>query len=609
MGSAGGKPPGAECCMCPRRDVAGMFGLRGPVNYPLVTAALVAVCGVSLIVFSSVMPASVPGSEPPRASRKQLHENHVQALLELRRVGVAGGVDVVDFGDGLGLGATQSLEPGDVLLSIPESLALGVDRARSCSSDAPPAVGSTEADPLDCRVERVVVQAVAQQEVTRLTGLIALLVMERRRGLVPGLEPAATSAVLAVLPEPAWVADNGIFALDPEEFRVLGVGTSMEGWRDAAVNATNHAHAFLQKSLEPFLGEITLEEVRWAYLVLHAHGQWVEDDGLDDGIEFPDKVLFLWPFLLARSTPEWGHGVQLRYSPARRAYEATVTRSLYQGDEVLFVDRRLSDASALCFRGLWLNGQHRARISLDVSGVPRDPLSQPLLQKYGCGTQPLRFYLQARKVIDPHFLSCMRLLALAGNVSRVERVERNGWMNAWPDTSAANRQSEAAAADLAISSLQQALQRLGGSGADIRQRFGSDPLAARPTMRVREAETMIVVSLLKSMKELQLLSGNEYLFEALRDSQKKTQKKKKQRQQGFGATAAWTSGTGSTPGHASNAASSSTVASQQTNRESDSSDSASGSTGAASDSDGSAGDLNGTPLQQQQQQSSAESPA
>jgi len=35
---------------------------------------------------------------------------------------------------------------------------------------------------------------------------------------------------------------------------------------------------------------------------------------------------------------------------------------------------------------------------------------------------------------------------------------------------------------------------------------------------VREAETMVVVSLLKSMKELQLVSSNEYLFEAVRDA-------------------------------------------------------------------------------------------
>jgi len=257
-------------------------------------------------------------------------------------------------------------------------------------------------------------------------------------------------------------------------------------------------------------------------LVLHAYGQWVDEESLDDGVELSTKVLFLWPLFLARPTPEWQHGVAARYNPKEGLYEVLAPRAMKPGEEVLFVDRRLSDASALCFRGLWLSGRHRARLDLDVGTAARDPQAQQILQKFGCGAQPLRLYVSAKKVVDPHFLSCMRLVALAGNVTKLRRVtERGSWAKAWPETSMLSRQAEATAAELAIGVLQQALNRLSASSGEIRQRYGSDAVASRPTVRVREAETMVIVGLLKSMKELQLLSGNEYLFDALRDSQKK----------------------------------------------------------------------------------------
>merc|ERR1740130_1715043 len=92
-------------------------------------------------------------------------------------------------------------------------------------------------------------------------------------------------------------------------------------------------------------------------------------------------------------------------------------------------------------------------------------------------------------------------------------------MNRWPVTGMVDQKTEAAATELAINVLQQVLARIGSSSALMKQRFGADTAAARPTVHVREAETMIVVGLLKSMKELQLVSSSEYLFDALRESE------------------------------------------------------------------------------------------
>lgn len=497
--------------------------LRKLAQYPLVTAALVALCGVALILLSSARPASVAAKEPQRALGEQLLQKHLRALAELRAAGATGDVDVADFGDGIGLAvSSKGAEEGAVLLTIPEALALDVSSTPSC----PPAAGEAGASPdvdvaADCRVQRAVAAAVAGGKASRLTGLLTLLVLERRRGRVAPLAPSAASAVLEVLPDLQWQAKHGLFALDAEELRVLGAGTSMAGWLEAGLRKTSEAHRFMGTgALEAELGgAVGLDEVRWAYLALHARAQWTEEESLDDGVDLPSKAVFLWPLFLARPTPEWRHGVRLRYDSERRVYEAIAAAPLRPGEEVLFVDRRLSDASALCFWGLWLVGRHRARLDLDMSSVAKDPQSDPILQRYGCGGQPLRLYIQARKSVDPQFLSCMRLIALSTNASRLQHiVERSKWAKAWPETAMISRQGEALAAELAILVLQQALHRLGNSSAEIRQRFGNDPVAVRPTVRVREAETMVVVGLLTSMKELQLLSGNEYLFESLVDS-------------------------------------------------------------------------------------------
>eukprot|EP00929_Paragymnodinium_shiwhaense_P119027 TRINITY_DN90914_c0_g1_i1.p1 TRINITY_DN90914_c0_g1~~TRINITY_DN90914_c0_g1_i1.p1 ORF type:complete len:515 (+),score=56.92 TRINITY_DN90914_c0_g1_i1:119-1663(+) len=505
----------------------------GPSQCPLFMAAVVAACGVALIVFSSVWPAS-PATGDHDLSSEHLYERYIRALAELKRAGMTGGIDVIDYGDGLGLGVSQSMSEGSVLLRIPETLSLDTARTRSCTEEQT-LVGRFVKDdsPADCQIERAVVSGVARGDISRLTGLITLLIMERRRGKTSGL-PASqvAAAALDIFPDMSWMAENGLFAIDGEEFRIVSTGTSMESWQQAAVNETIRAREFAQKTLAAKLGsdvKLSMEEVRWAYLMLHAYGQWVEDDGMDEGLGMPSHILFLWPLFLARPTPEFQHGVQLRHDPEKHVYEVVTPRALRYGEEIHFVDRRLSDASALSYRGLQLIGQHRAHITFNVSGAARDAEAQQTLDRFGCGAQPLRLYLTAQKTVDPHFISCMRMLALASNASKLQRAEKAGWLDTWPDTGMVDRKTELQASELAVSALQGALQRLGSSNAEIRQRFGSDPLARRPTVRVRESESMILLGLLKSMKELQLVGSNEYLFEALKDSQPKSTKKSKKK--------------------------------------------------------------------------------
>lgn len=379
-----------------------------------------------------------------------------------------------------------------------------------------------EAAKLDCQIERAVASAVTRNETTHLTGLLALLVMERRRGTAPwpDLHADATTGVLATFPELSWQRANGMFAVDEDEFKIFGTGTSMEGWRNLAVEETAAAHSFIREKLT-LLADVSVVEVRWAYLMLHSHASSVEDGAADvfSGLDLSPSTLFLWPLFLARPTPEWQHGVRVRHNHVDKVYEVVATHAMRVGDELHFVDRRLSDATVLCFQGLWLTSRHRMRLSLNVSTARRDPEALPYLQKFGCAAQPLHLYVVAQKSVDAQFMSCMRLLALAANVTRLKRAESKGWMERWPVTGLVDQRTEATATELGVAALQQVLGRLGSSSQQMRQKFGGDTAAARPTVHVREAETMIVVGLLKSMKELQLVSSSEYLYDALRQDE------------------------------------------------------------------------------------------
>merc|ERR1719198_2169741 len=93
-------------------------------------------------------------------------------------------------------------------------------------------------------------------------------------------------------------------------------------------------------------------------------------------------------------------------------------------------------------------------------------------------------------------------------------------MSEWPNTRLDSRKTEMAAVDLAINVLSQVLSRLSGTSADIKKRFGGDTVAERPSAKVREVETMLVISMLKSMKELQVVAKNEYLYENLQEEER-----------------------------------------------------------------------------------------
>jgi len=466
---------------------------------PLIIAVLVGLCGLGLVISSHLWPLE-PCVESRPTEHEKTFEKHQRVLERFLQASVSGHVHTVES-DGVGLALSRDARHGETLLAVPSALELSVTRTPSCDHD----FGETSAA---CRIERRVVRDVAAGTVHRITGLLALLVAHR------GLDDQGlVSDVLSLLPDVSWQADHGLFAVDPEEFRMVSKGTSMEGWRDRAVNDTIEALAYLT-TLDM---SVELPDIRWAYLILHSYGQWLHDDKDTGDLEVTHNVVYLWPLFLARPTPEPQDAVGLRFNPVSRQHEVFATRDMNAGEEMYFLDPRLTDASVLCFRGLWFANRHRVQLSLQVT-AERDLAAQPLLDLYGCGAQPLRLRVTQDRGVE-RFLECMRMLALAGNASKLRHAQQRGWV---PQHSY-NRVSEAAAVEIAISSLQGALHSIGETSAELRQYFGGDSIAAHPALRVRTAETKAILDILKTMKDLQIVVSNEYLYEALQQAQNPSQ--------------------------------------------------------------------------------------
>eukprot|EP00747_Dinoflagellata_sp_TGD_P186849 gnl/TRDRNA2_/TRDRNA2_44179_c0_seq1.p1 gnl/TRDRNA2_/TRDRNA2_44179_c0~~gnl/TRDRNA2_/TRDRNA2_44179_c0_seq1.p1 ORF type:complete len:632 (+),score=111.42 gnl/TRDRNA2_/TRDRNA2_44179_c0_seq1:96-1991(+) len=511
--------------------------MRATAPGPLLAAALVAFVSVGLIFYS---PFSVDKWFEDDAFDR--YDRHLNAFAALRAAGLDPHVDIeiVDFGgQSLGIGLVSPVAEGDVIFEFPNSLALDLHRTPDCQHTAR---NSSDDSELGCHLQKTVAKAISVGEASRLTALLVRLVIERRRGSVPGLPRTEVSEVINVLPNISWQQQNGLFSMSKKEFRVFAEGTSMEGWQDAAQGEIDRAYDFLRTKL-PEVGNVTMQEVTWALLVLYSRGHWLKggagdvhvngtskekvgrkEGGLSEslGLHLPQKVLFLWPLFLARPTPEREAGVEVRYREALGIYEVVANRAMEAGEEVNFVDRRFSDASMYSFSGAWLTGgRHRARLAFDMneSTYPRDPEAEPILQKYGCGGRPLQLYIQTQKDVDQRFMGCMRMLALASNASTLRRAEKTGWLSAWPQNGLVDQHNEATAADIAVSALQKILDRLTNTSTEIRQRHGAGLLTQYPAARVCEAEMLLVANLIKSMKELQLVSSNEYLFDTVKDAE------------------------------------------------------------------------------------------
>ena len=125
-------------------------------------------------------------------------------------------------------------------------------------------------------------------------GALAATTTKRTSKLLPnfGLDLLLLRETLKpVLPALDWHTRNGVFAIDAEEFKMMGLGTSMEGAQAEAIALTDKIHQTLEeKDLVARYGTVTLQQVRWAFMLYKAHAFPIEKS-FAGGIKYREKLL------------------------------------------------------------------------------------------------------------------------------------------------------------------------------------------------------------------------------------------------------------------------------------------------------------------------------
>mmetsp|Transcript_101689 Transcript_101689/g.232848 ORF Transcript_101689/g.232848 Transcript_101689/m.232848 type:complete len:199 (+) Transcript_101689:147-743(+) len=146
----------------------------------------------------------------------------------------------------------------------------------------------------------------------------------------------------------------------------------------------------------------------------------------------------------------------------------------------------------------------------------------PTLKKWQCleadGRTSL-FLLRHTKNIDFRFLSCMRLFVLGHEQEKLATLEKDGWFSEWPRTYLVDKEVEVEAAHLATDLLDSRLQKMMSVNLEIRETMGGKSVNDHPTAKVREAETMILVQLVKSMNELRMVASVDHLYARLKEGE------------------------------------------------------------------------------------------
>merc|ERR1712194_147443 len=170
--------------------------------------------------------------------------------------------------------------------------------------------------------------------------------------------------VLKTLPPLDWHTQNGIFAIDEEEFKLVARGTSMESWQSDAKRDTENIFMELQK--DPFLqryGNITLAHVKWAYVVYKSRAVKLSVDPVGEEVFLPP--IFIRPNVEGNVVFSRTESSDIIMSFDKDTADSDFSKALHP-TEIFFSDPSLTDASALCYHGLWLTRKHRIYLRITL---------------------------------------------------------------------------------------------------------------------------------------------------------------------------------------------------------------------------------------------------
>eukprot|EP00386_Alphamonas_edax_P011859 GDKI01037286.1.p1 GENE.GDKI01037286.1~~GDKI01037286.1.p1 ORF type:complete len:526 (-),score=116.35 GDKI01037286.1:127-1704(-) len=411
------------------------------------------------------------------------------AFEGLRAMGMSGVLVVRDFGNGMGLAVNSAQTKGSLLLTIPGDMAV---------------TAMMKNVPFHTQLET----AISSGVVSPTAGFLVNFAYMRKSNQAP------IRNLISTLPNLKWQEENGLFKVPAWEWALTTHGTSAEKWQQFANGEVETALKFAtENSLN-----VTVEELRWAFLLLNSHGQrWNFDDK-------GSKPTFLLPLFFSRPTPEQEDAVTLTYDSERHVFLVHANGNMHGGEEIYVQQPEIGDAMLIAYRGLLYSSKHRMKVelNLDLQDIPE--ASKPILEQWGCaGVQP--FYLRSSgsgsAAASKKLFSCMRLLAAAGDSTKLHALmNKSKWAEHWPITNSVTRKNEIAASTLGEKMLKEKLDRIMSVNAELREKLGNEEVSAHVTVKIREAEARMLTDVLKLLTDVRSIADSELLWETYQEIEK-----------------------------------------------------------------------------------------
>merc|ERR1712194_716920 len=186
-------------------------------------------------------------------------------------------------------------------------------------------------------------------------------------------------------------------------------------------------------------------------------------------------------------------------------------------------DPRLTDASALCFHGVWFTKRHRVRVGIALPATMTDFPVNATAKHCGYNKEKHSFAIFA-ETTGPEAMSdaghllvgCMRVFSQYPRLSARRNFRERTYFKKFPkEASALDQMGELHTLIATAKLLQDKLQKLQQQNKVIRQRFGGDTVARRPTSKVREAEIVAVATLLRYVNEAIVVITNPDLYDKM----------------------------------------------------------------------------------------------
>ncbi|CAD7971802.1 unnamed protein product [Amoebophrya sp. A25] len=248
-------------------------------------------------------------------------------------------------------------------------------------------------------------------------------------------------------------------------------------------------------------------------------------------------------------------------SPANFQVKVKKGQPVRSGNELFFSDPDLTDASALCYHGVWFTKTHRMLLSLPLPKEVNEGFSVDAAREH-CGydaekktwglyiignqeqrtitsisTTPVSTqveYLSSGAGNTNHpvssradnavkvFIGCLRFFLHHEKLKNRKNFRNGDYWKRFPDfTQPIDSKSESSVILTGAELLTKKVDDFLIANSKIRKRFAADYVAKRPSSKVREFETVMVVHLLKSLNDVALITQNDELMSKILEFKQK----------------------------------------------------------------------------------------